>query len=378
MIRLLIVMFAVFVAQTAEYLPIGLVPAIRQDLGVSEAAVGALVTGYAWIAAITAVPLTTLTLRLDRRMLFVGLVGTVAVSNLARAVAPTYAALAAARVLTALTHGVFWSILAPLATRLAPDVPENRALAIVFTGISIAIVAGVPAANAIGQLLGWRAAFATFAVLGFVSLGTSLVGLPAVPSLESGAPPGGGRPVKKLAVIAGVTVLGITAHFCGYTYIVPLLGDVAGIRPDGVPWYLFIFGLAGAGGTVVSGWFPAKPSTLALVAIALVAVSEASLALSGRHPILIAAGMVLWGGSVSMLIVGLQGWVLAVVPEAPDAASAVYVAAFNGGIGLGAALGGLVLAHASPATVLFCGAVLGGAALILIQILGNRNNCSSL
>ncbi|WP_237154134.1 MFS transporter [Oryzibacter oryziterrae] len=368
MIRLLIVMLAAFVAQTTEYLPIGLVPAIRQDLGVSEAAVGALVTGYAWIAALTAIPLIAFTLRLDRRMLFVGLIAVVIVSNLMGAIAPNYGTLATTRVLTALTHGVFWSILAPLATRLAPDVPENRALAIVFAGISIAIVAGVPAANAIGQSLGWRAAFAAFAGLGLVALIAGVAGLPAVPPLEPRAPPSGGRPVRQLAVIAGITTLSVTAHFCGYTYIVALLDDVAAISPAAVPWYLLLFGLAGAGGTIVSGWFPGRPSTLAMVAIALVTSSEASLALSGRHSILTAVEMVSWGSSVSMLIMGLQGWVLTVVPETPDTASAVYVAAFNGGIGLGAALGGLVLAMAAPTTVLFCSAVLGIAALIMFSV----------
>lgn len=365
MIRLLILLVAAFVAQTTEYLPIGLVPAIQRDLGVSEVAVGALVTGYAWIAAITAIPLIAFTQRLDRRKLFVGLVVVVTVANLIGAIAPTYGALAATRALTAVTHGVFWSILAPLATRLAPDVPENRALAVVFAGIALAIVAGVPSANVIGQAFGWRAAFATFAILGLVALATALVGLPTVPPLEQSVRTGGHRPAKQLTIIAGITMLAVTAHFCGYTYIVPLLSDVAVISPGEIPWYLLLFGLAGAFGTLVSGWFPGRPATLASLSIALIVLSEVSLAWSGRRAILTAFDMILWGAAISMLIVGLQGWVLTAVPDAPDAASAVYVAAFNGGIGLGAAFGGLVIDLFTPPAVLFCGAVLGSASLIL-------------
>lgn len=363
--RLLIVMLAAFVAQTTEYLPIGLIPMIRQDFGVSETAVGALVTGYAWIAAITAVPFTLLTARLDRRTLFLALIAIVTLSNTLGAVASGYAMLAATRVLTALTHGVFWSILAPLATRLAPDVQKNRALAVAFAGISLAIVVGVPAANGLGQWLGWRAAFAAFATLGLVILMVGRLGLPRVPQLGQADPVRFRNNTGRLAVIASVTGLVVTAHFCGYTYIVPLLADVAAVAPERIPWFLFAFGLAGAGGTVLAGWFPGKPSTLALIATACITASQAFMALGGRQPIFNVAEMIVWGGSVSMLIVGLQGWVLTVVPHAPDTASAVYVAAFNGGIGLGAAIGGFVLERTEPSHVLFSGTVIGVAALVL-------------
>jgi DHA1 family L-arabinose/isopropyl-beta-D-thiogalactopyranoside export protein-like MFS transporter len=370
--RLLIVMFAAFVAQTTEYLPIGLIPAIRQDLGVSEAAVGVLVTGYAWIAAATAVPFTLLTGRLDRRTLLLGLIAVITLSNALGAISPGYAMLAATRMLTALTHGVFWSILAALATRLAPEVSHNRALAVVFSGISLAIVLGVPAANFIGQWLGWRSAFLVLACLGLAVLVAGLFALPPMPMREQASPPKLGFNNRKLGIVAVVTLLSVTAHFCGYTYIVPLLTDVAAITPDNVPWFLLAFGLAGAGGTLLAGWFSGKPSTLALAAIAGVTVSQALMAMTGRQPISSAVEMVIWGGSVSILIVGLQGWVLTVVPDNPDAGSAVYVTAFNGGIGLGAALGGIVLDRAEPAYILLSGAALGWGALIAFAIAAKR------
>src|SRR6476661_1292695 len=117
--RLLIVMLGAFVAQTAEYLPIGLLPEISRNLQVSESAVGALLTGYAWLAAATAVPLTLATNRLGRRGLFLGLIGVVSLANILAALSPNYAVLTLMRAVTALTHGVFWSILASFATRTA-------------------------------------------------------------------------------------------------------------------------------------------------------------------------------------------------------------------------------------------------------------------
>jgi MFS family permease len=124
--RLLIVMLGAFVAQTAEYLPIGLLPEISRNLQVSESAVGALLTGYAWLAAATAVPLTLATNRLSRRGLFLGLIGVVSLANILAALSPNYAVLTLMRAVTALTHGVFWSILASFATRTAPEMPAGR------------------------------------------------------------------------------------------------------------------------------------------------------------------------------------------------------------------------------------------------------------
>ena len=364
--RLLIVMLGAFMAQTAEYLPIGLLPEISRNLGVSESAVGALVTGYAWLAAVTAVPLTLATSWLDRRRLFLGLLSVVSLANILAALSPDYAVLALMRVVTALTHGVFWSILASLATRIAPEMPASRALAWAFGGISLAIVAGVPSAAAIGQWAGWRTAFGAFALLGFAVIALGAWRLPALKAEVRHAggtwPRGNGR----LTVAVLVTGLIVAAHFCGYTYIVPLLGRVAGVPSASIPMLLFLFGGAGAAGTVLAGWIGCRPTILALLAAIGIVAGEAVMALASPFPLFAWLSMLLWGASVSVLIIGLQGWVLELAPAQPDAASALYVAAFNFGIGSGALVGGLVLPVAGERAVLWTGIMLGTAASVAL------------
>lgn len=361
---LAIVMLGAFVAQTTEYLPIGLLGDMARNLDVSEAKIGVLVTGYAWIAALTAIPFTLLSNHLDRRLLFLALLAIITVSNLLAAVSPTYAMLAAARVLTALTHGVFWSILATLATRLAPAVPPNRALAFAFSGISLAIVAGIPAANALGQRFGWRSAFAVFAVFGLVVAAAGAARFPPVPAARRHDRHGSTFANRRLFHAAEVTALIITAHFCGDTYIVPLLTNVASVSPSAVPWFLLVFGFSGMAGTLVAGWMRCPPAVLALSAAVGIVTSQALMATSGTGTIATAVEMVLWGGSISMLIVGLQGWVLTLAPSAPDTASALYVAAFNFGIGFGAATGGVALIYTGYTGVLVGGIGIGTIAVV--------------
>jgi DHA1 family L-arabinose/isopropyl-beta-D-thiogalactopyranoside export protein-like MFS transporter len=358
-----------FVAQTAEYLPIGLLPGISRDLCVSESAVGALVTGYAWVAALTAVPLTQVTSRLDRRWLFLGLLGVVTLANVLAAIAPNYTALAVMRVITALMHGVFWSILATFATRVAPRMPTGRALACAFGGISLAIVAGVPSANAIGQWAGWRMVFGTFAALGLAIIIAGVRWLPAVvagPRSVAGAFPRGNTCLYRAV---SVTTLIVAAHFCGYTYIVPLLDRVAHASKPDIPLLLLLFGSAGAAGTAIAGWLGERPIILALLAAIGIVTSQALMALGGENPSLAWLEMTAWGASISVLIIGLQGWVLELVPEQPDAGSALYVAAFNFGIGGGAMVGGLVLEAGNERAVLWTGITLGAIACTALAML---------
>jgi MFS transporter, DHA1 family, L-arabinose/isopropyl-beta-D-thiogalactopyranoside export protein len=366
---LLVVMFGAFVAQTTEYLPIGLLPQIGHSLGVSDGSVGVLVTGYAWFAALTAVPFTLATNRLDRRTLFLGLLAVIAVANLFAAVSSGYAMLAGVRIVTALTHGVFWSILATFATRLAPEMPASRALAWAFGGISLAVVAGVPLATAIGQLAGWRAAFGFFAVLAAIMLLTGMHLLPSVSGHghEDGDRgfPHGNAPLFGAAL---VTAFIIAAHFCSYTYVVPLLTTVVGVPAPRLPLLLLVFGLAGTAGTIIAGWVGRQPSAMALVAAIGIVVSQILMMLVGLRPSVAWLEMALWGGSISSLIVGLQGWVLKLAPDRADAASALYVAAFNIGIGSGAMLGGLSLDVAGYKAVLAVGGAIGAIACVSFSL----------
>jgi DHA1 family L-arabinose/isopropyl-beta-D-thiogalactopyranoside export protein-like MFS transporter len=313
--------------------------------------------------------LTLATSRLDRRWLFLGLLGVVTLANVFAAVSPNYTALAVMRVITALTHGVFWSILAAFATRVAPKMPTGRALAWAFGGISLAIVAGVPSANAIGQWAGWRVAFGTLAALGLVTIIAGGRWLPSVAAdprtFARASLPGDTR----LYGVVSVTALIVAAHFCGYTYIVPLLDRVIHASKSDIPLLLLLFGSAGALGTAIAGWLGERPIILALFAAIGIVTSQALMALGGDTPSLAWLEMALWGASISVLIIGLQGWVFELVPKQADAGSALYVAAFNLGIGAGAMVGGLVLEAGNERAVLWTGITLGTMACAALAML---------
>lgn len=187
--RLVLLAVGAFVAQTSEYLPIGVMAAIRDDLAVSESAVGGLVTGYAWLAALTAAPLTRLTANWDRKTLFLTLLGVIAIAGVNGAAAPGYGLLAASSVVMALAHGVFWAMLGVLAIRLAPHMPRTRVLAMVFAGISLAGVVGAPLSALVAQAAGWRWAFAGFALVAAGLAAAGILALPQTPSQRRGERP---------------------------------------------------------------------------------------------------------------------------------------------------------------------------------------------
>ncbi|VFS51580.1 MFS transporter [Budvicia aquatica] len=153
---LLILMMGAFVSQTTEFLPIGLLPQLVSDLQVSPESIGYLVTGYAWVITLTSIPLTLLTRRFERRKLFLFLLGTITVSNGMAIISHSYQMLIVLRFIAALGHGVFWAMLAAYAIRVAPNMPTNRATAIVFAGISIANVIGIPIASLLVRSLTGR------------------------------------------------------------------------------------------------------------------------------------------------------------------------------------------------------------------------------
>lgn len=367
--KLLVLMLGAFVAQTTEYLPIGLLPQIAADLGVSEARTGALVTGYAWVAALTAIPFTLATQRVSRRTLFLGLLGIISAANALAAFTTAFPVLVFIRLITALTHGVFWAMIAAYAVRLYPDMPASRATAWALGGISLALVVGVPIATAIGQSLGWRFAFFAYFLLGAATL---WLGYKCLPRLDRDFSP---RPIQGsikgsaiLYMVALVSMLAVTAHFSGYTYVVPILNGVAHLPEAHHALVLMVFGIAGAIGTWLSGWLSLRPFVMALLATIGISSSQVAILFLNSAEILIWLEMALWGMSVAVLIVGLQSWVIEVAPGRSDIASSLYVAAFNLGIGSGALFGGIALSRAGSEATLITGSILGGLASLIFII----------
>jgi predicted MFS family arabinose efflux permease len=364
-----------FVFVTAETLPVGLLPQIAHGLSVSEADVGLLLTSYAAVAAVATIPLTAWTMRLPRHRLLAALVAVFAVSQAAAALAPTFAILIVTRLLCALAHGVFWSAITPAAARLGPPGQAGRITSLVFVGNSIALVLGVPLMTALGQAAGWRAAFATLAVAGALSCTALLKLLPVLPAHPKDR---GARPAQHLraatavirspaiTAVCAVTTVVVIGHFAAYTYIAPLVRHGGGLAGLGLSALLLGYGAAGLVGNILVGPFVDRhPGRVLSAAVALVAVALATLSVLHGAPATVVA-VLAWGLGFSAVPVSLQSVVLRVAPEAQDAASAVYVVAFQIGIGGGALIGDRFVAAGHLGTLPVLGAVVAAAAVVIV------------
>jgi len=345
---------AAFVYVTAETLPIGLLPQLAAGLHVQAGAVGLLVTIYAGVAGLTAVPLTAWTPPRPRRQLVVGAVALLALSQFAIALAPSYAVVVAARVTCAFAHGVFWSVLAPVAARLMAPGRAGRATAVVFIGNSLALVLGIPLATALGDLVGWRAATAVVGAAALMSVVALRIALPALTSdavagnlrAQMAAIPAALRS-RSLFAVCAVTVVVVTGHFTAYTYVAPLVNRDAGATGLALSGVLLAYGIAGVGGLGVTGWATdRRPRLAAAACAATVAVALAVLSTVGYgSAALTVAAIMLWGAAFTAIPVCLQVAVLRVAPHSTATASALYVVAFQIGIG-GGALAGSILVNA--------------------------------
>lgn len=359
-----------FVFVTCETLPIGLLPAIAADLGVSEPATGRLVTVYAAVAAVTAAPLTGATARLGRRPLLLGVVAVFAVSNLLVSLAGSFPLVAVARMVGALTHGVFWSVMAASAARLLDPGRAGRATAVVFAGNSAALVLGLPLGTALGEALGWRAAFVGAAVTGALVLLGLVALMPPLPAERGGDLAGMSRLLRDAALVrvAAVTGLAVTGHFTAYTYLVPLLRDRHGVTATGA--VLLAYGVAGVMGTVVCGALvDRRPRAATLWCLTVLGVAVLVIGAVRDAPVVAVVAVMAWGAAMTPLPVTLQTAVLRISPTATDTASAVYVGVFQVGIGGGALVGGLLLDAAGLAAV----AAVAAGLLLIAAVLAARS-----
>ncbi|MCM4077333.1 MFS transporter [Paractinoplanes hotanensis] len=333
---------------TAETIPVGLLPEIAVGLDVAESDVGLLLTSYAVVAAVSTIPLTALTMRVPRHLLLAITMAIFVVSQAAATFAPTFLVLVLARLICALAHGVFWSVIGPVTARLAPPGQAGRATALVFVGNSLAIVLGVPLSTALGQWLGWRTALGAMVVGGAICVIGLMRVLPELPprphdlnvrpvaQLRAAIALGRDRQVLLLCLITALLVIG---HFSAYTYIAPLVRRDAGLEGAGLSVLLLGYGFVGLITNYAVGRFvDRRPGTMLVGLLAVLAVSVALLApVLGLAPTVIVT--LLWGGAFTAIPVLLAAAPLRIAPRARDAASALYVVAFQIGIGGGAFLG---------------------------------------
>jgi MFS transporter, DHA1 family, inner membrane transport protein len=343
---------AIFLNVTIEMIPTGLLPLMSADLGVSEALVGLLVTVFAFTVVVTSAPLVALTRRLPRHALVVGVLAVFAVSCLLTAVAPTYELVVASRVFGGLAHGVFWAVVGAYSSYLVPREQLGRAVAITLGGGSLAFVLGVPLGTALGQWLGWRAAFAALAAL--VAVGTLLVWrfLPRVDHLaaqdapDAGAKGGGrGQSIGGVVLLCAITGVVMIGQYTFYTYVAPYFSREAGLGEAAVSPLLFAYGIAGAAGLAIVGAYLGRwPRVGLVVSLATTILAVGLLAALPRVPIVAVSAFALWGLALGGLPALLQTRLLHVAPaRLRDTASAFFTTAFNIGIGGGALVGAIVL-----------------------------------
>jgi len=343
-IRLFVLAGATFMFVTTETQPVALLSPMAHGLSVSESKVGLLMTAYAGAAALTAIPLTVLASRVPRRHLLIATVGLLVISQLALALAPDYAVALGARLLGALAHGVFWSVVAQVAASLVPRDRLGRATAAAFAGNSVALVIGVPLVTALGAIAGWREAVAVMGVLALlVVLGMARV----LPEIDAPAPDPDRRALVSAAlrhrgvrIVCAVTVLLAFGQFLAFTYLAPIVREHTGLTGTGLSAVLLAYGVAGVAAFARLGSMADRRPRAALISCCALIVTGLAVIVAIAHgtvPFIVAT--VVWGAGFTALPIFLQSAVLRVAPEMPDTASSVFVVAFQIGIGGGALAG---------------------------------------
>lgn len=352
---------------TTEAAPIGLLTLIADDLDRSLTSIGSLVSVYAAVVVLASVPLTRLTRRLPRRTLLGCLLAVFAVATLASAAAPTFELLLVARLVTALSQALFWSVVAPVATGMFPAHRHGVVISALFTGSSLAPVIGIPAGTWLGVHAGWRAMFLALAA---VVTATCVVVIALMPATGADERAAGGEEadVRRYACLVVVTALGITGLFSAYTYITAQLLDVAGLPRDSLSVVLLFTGAAGVLGAVISGRLAQRRPLISLVVpLATMAVAMLVLFAGGQWLPAAIGAVALLALAGSWFAAALQSRVLRVAPLSTDMASAGTSTAYNAGIFAGSWLGGaLVDGPGLPATALAGCLLTAAAALVML------------
>ncbi|MCD2518644.1 MFS transporter [Massilia sp. G4R7] len=343
-----------FAIGTTEFVIVGLIPTIAASLGVSVPSAGLLVSLYALGVAVGAPVLTALTGRVPRKRLLIGLMMLFTLGNLVAWMAPGYAALMAARVLTGLAHGVFFSIGSTIATSLVPKEKAASAIALMFTGLTVALVTGVPLGTFIGQHFGWQATFLAVSLLGVLAMVGSWILVPN----DIASPKPASLPTQlavlrkpRLLLVYAMTTLGYGGSFVAFTYLAPILQEVSGFAASSVSLVMLVYGVSVAAGNIWGGKLADRKGPLAALQIvfALLAAVLLVMACTAPNKWLVLATVLAWGAVAFGNVPGLQVYVVQRAerdaPGAVDVASGLNIAAFNVGIALGAWGGGLVVAH---------------------------------
>ncbi|GKS84177.1 MFS transporter [Acidovorax sp. SUPP1855] len=353
-IALFALTLSAFAIGTTEFVIVGLLPTVAADLSIGLPSAGLLVSLYALGVAVGAPVLTALTGKVPRKALLLSLMALFTAGNLLAWQAPGYGPLVAARILTGLAHGVFFSIGSTIATGLVPREKAASAIAVMFTGLTVALVTGVPLGTFIGQHFGWRETFLAVSALGVVAfIGSALF----VPRDIAHTPPASlAQQARVLAeprllLVYAKTAIGYGGSFIPFTFLAPILTEVSGFSAGAVGWVMLVYGVSVAAGNLCGGRLADRKGPIAALRIvfALLAAVLLLLQFTVPHPWLALGTVLLWGAVAFGNVPGLQVYVVQqaerFTPQAVDVASGLNIAAFNLSIAGAAWAGGLIVTH---------------------------------
>jgi len=378
-LALLALALSAFAIGTTEFVIVGLLPTMAQDLSISIPSAGLLVSLYALGVAIGAPVLTAFTSKWNRKNVLLSVMGLFVIGNLVAWQAPSFEALIIARILTGLAHGVFFSIGSTIATSLVPKEKGASAIAIMFTGLTVALVTGVPLGTYIGQVFGWEATFLTVSILGLLAMTGSAILVPS--NLKQAKPTNLAAQVKvlthpRLLLVYAITAIGYGGTFIAFTYLAPILNEVTGFESSSVGLILLVYGISVAvgniwGGKMADNLGPIKALTIIFSGLAGILLV---LNFTAYNPVAAVITILVWGAFAFGNVPGLQVYIVKLAekytPDAVDVASGLNIAAFNVGIAIGAWGGGIIVEEHGLMNTPWVGAVVVLIALILTRFSG--------
>ena len=364
--------FAVFVFNTSEFMPIGLLTDIATDLNISEARAGLLISVYAWVVAIMSLPLMIMVSKMELKRLLLSIIALFVVSHVASAFAEGYYTLMLSRIGVACAHAIFWSIAPPLAVRTVPDGKRALGLSTIATGSSVAMVVGLPLGRVVGLYVGWRMTFLSIAIISALIFIFIAVVFPKLQSRGKFA-------FKQLPallhnrVLVGVFIMSVlfaTAHYTGYSYIEPFLGKVASMSPDLVTLVLIVFGASGMLGSIAfSKYYMANRRRFMLVMTLGPALCLLLLQVAAASLLSVVLVCIMWGAMATAFNIAFQDNTIRFAPEnATSIGMSIFSGIFNLGIGSGAYVGGLVVSHLSIDYIGYAGGIIGLIATLYLVV----------